>query len=107
MALAAVRPVFVSVTRSFAAPAGGLHDSCTRDLGRKDGQPGGRLLRCNQAGCVRALATKPPDNGDAEEQAARVDTGPIRPGPAGGPVAQRGPGHLHGQARGWPLRLSD
>ena len=44
---------------------GGLHDSCTRDLGRKDGQPGGRLLRCNRrTGCVRALATKPPDNGD-------------------------------------------
>ena len=43
---------------------GGLHDSCTRDLGRKDGQAACSSGALGRTGCVRALATKPPDNGD-------------------------------------------
>ena len=66
MALAAVRPVFVSVTRSTAALS---RAACTTPaLGTWAGRTVSRAASSSGAigrtGCVRALATKPPDNGD-------------------------------------------
>ena len=70
MALAAVRPVFVSVTRSTAALSS---VACTTPAlgtwaGRTVNRAAGSSGALGRTGCVRALATKPPDNGDAEEQ---------------------------------------
>ena len=70
MALAAVRPVFVSVTRSTAALS---RAACTTPaLGTWAGRTANRAACSSGAlgrtGCVRALATKPPDSGDAEEK---------------------------------------
>ena len=76
MALAAVRPVFVSVTRSTAAFS---RAACTTAaLGTWTGRTVNRAACSSGAlgrtGCVRALATKPPDNGDAEEQSRPTPT---------------------------------
>ena len=70
MALAAVRPMFVSVTRSTAALSRAACTTATlgtwavRTVSRATSSSGA----LGRTGCVRALATKPPDNGDAEEQ---------------------------------------
>ena len=76
---------------------GGLHDSCTRDLGRKDGQQDGLLLRWPRKDGLRPRT----GNKAARQWGPDADAGArVRPRPAAGPVAKRGPGHLHGQARG-------